>query len=42
MLDPRSIMISRSGGSKEQHVEPVCVDHLLAGGPLKDSEAPVL
>ena len=29
-------------GSKQQHVEPVCVDHVLAGGPLKDREAPVL
>jgi len=29
-------------GSKQQHVEPVCVDHLLAGGPIKDREAPVL
>ena len=29
-------------GSKQKHVKPVCVDHVLAGGPLKDREAPVL
>ena len=26
---------------QQQHVEPVCVDRVLAWGPLKDSEAPV-
>jgi hypothetical protein len=28
--------------SKQQHVHPMCVNHVLAGGPLKHSEVPVL